>query len=190
MTEIEPMPCSGVIAVETPGYRPCEDCRGLRHLCGMPQCEKTPSTKRTRPRYPNDPDDPRPDKRVDNGAYQRWLRRQKVKAGTTPPPRPRGRPLSVKTVEAIPEVDPVPETPTEAQERAESVAFLDEGPVDETGEILEEMKAAILEAQAQAEGAYLRIENLLCDIIDELRRPRTLRLTVCGGGLFLEEVAP
>lgn len=40
MTEIAPMPCVGRIAIETPGYSPCDDCQGLRALCGAEQCSK------------------------------------------------------------------------------------------------------------------------------------------------------
>lgn len=42
MTEIKPMPCTGRIATETPGYEPCDDCQGMRALCGEPQCRKAP----------------------------------------------------------------------------------------------------------------------------------------------------
>lgn len=42
MSPIAAMPCVGVIQTDTPGYRPCEDCQGKRHLCGMPSCERAP----------------------------------------------------------------------------------------------------------------------------------------------------
>jgi hypothetical protein len=61
VTEIDEMPCGGVIAVETPAYRPCADCQGIRLLCGAEQCKRVGRPPRAPvPPWQRPPKVPRP----------------------------------------------------------------------------------------------------------------------------------
>ena len=221
MTEIAPMPCTGRIAVETPGYSPCDDCQGLRALCGAEQCPKAPSIagapaaparpppvaskKRGRgPTLPDDPNDPRPSKKADPAAYQRWLKRQHRKL------------QAAETASSIPEVDRMPETTTAPQERPQSIVpadddpcadcppdylcdcrehcvttaatAADEGPDEISNEraLLEMMGVLALSMNRLAR--MLELEHARLDeALLELRRPKVYRLRLGGEALVYEE---
>jgi len=114
MTEIVPVPCGGRIAVDTPGYRPCDDCQGLRALCGESPCPRADefvtvpmrtvipenlnsgfARHKNCPTFPttypdDDPSDPRPPGKSSDPAVQRWLYRRRKKAAGQKAVRTRG----------------------------------------------------------------------------------------------------
>lgn len=207
MTEIEPMPCGGRIAVETPGYNPCDDCQGLRALCGATPCPRAdefvtvplravipkdltislphPNSKPPLKYQDDDPSDPRPPGTTRDPAVQRWLYRRRQKAAGKAVRSYKDEVLPTETAEVIPEFVEVPEPATAPQERAAD----DELSKEALDELIE--KAAddlCMTAEEVDMTERLETNRLLREILAELRRPKTFRLTVCDGGVFLEEV--